>query len=206
MVNYDENDKTGYDIIPGSEKLKELFNSTRNSKYEWSKMVEELLDMLIYSAPDNKLEIKTESYNLVKRTGNALIEISTKYNGKEYFEDSGYSLTDADYYVLAFKNEFNELLDIPIVNYSLNYLDNVIDKYNLKPIDSTEPTENGDIIRGYRVPLYLLLEPLLMCCSLEDLDHLRELKVKDLERVEKEKINRLREINRIRNERLKEKN
>ena len=195
MVNYDDNNRKGWDIIPGSEKIRELYGLEREDKYEWAKQVEELLDVLCYSGPDHKIEVKYETIILVKRHGgNVYVEWLSKYKGKDFYEPSGYQTSDANYFHHGYKDEDGNLLDIPHIGFTYDLLMRTIRKYGLEPIRSSQATENGDYTVAYRVPEYLLLRERIMTWPLEAFDLLKEWKLEDIKLEKEREKKRLQEI------------
>ena len=197
MVN-ESNDDRNWDIMPENEKINEILDAltlkTRDEYYEWYKLLEIQIDPLYFSAPKHKLEAKTETYGLVFKTGNALIEMKTKYKGTNYYKDTGFSITEADGVVLTYCDEDRQLMDMPVLLFTTEYLFKVIRENNIEAIYLPEPTEFGDMIYAYLVPLYLLLEPLLMLIQPHQFDILKEKRIEMERQIDIKNKKRVREV------------
>lgn len=193
----DENRKDG-DIEPSNEKFKKRILSQRDKLGKKYEKYELEIDSDIFS--NDYLEIKTESWELFKKTGNVFIEYAAKYPNKNDFIPSGIRTTKSPVWVISFKDE-NGLIRTGIhcfyTDHILRTIETGLSEGWVKDITTGVLKETGDINKGYLVPIIKLMEDVYYSISdniKEELD-IKRLQVKlEYNPTEEMRNNRLKEL------------
>lgn len=161
MINENPLQRKYWDIEVENKKVNDLL---RQSLFYGSKPHETHLDENNFS--NIHTEVKTETEEAFSQYGNCFIETSTKIKGTFGFKDSGFSITQAEYWVVSVETP-EGILPVSL-NVSVKQLKDIIERGLVEKwvkYHETPKLRTGDISRGYLVPFIRIVEYYLMRTS-----------------------------------------
>jgi hypothetical protein len=163
-MKYTEDRKTG-DIVPTNEKVFNHLQGMVSNEKERIKATqggikdETHFDDNFFSF-NGVVEIKTETYSIMKKTGNHFIEYSAKYPERENFIQSGIETTGSPYWLLSSKLDDETYLPVSLL-IQTQHLKDIVDKCETIASMRTGVLPTGDVNEGWLIPIVDILKPYL---------------------------------------------
>lgn len=162
-MKYTKDRKTG-DIVPTNEKVYNhlqgmVVNNERIKATQAGLKHENHFDEGCFSF-NGVVEIKTETYSIMKNTGNHFIEFAAKYPERENFIQSGIETTDSPYWVLSSKLDDETYLPVSLL-IQTQHIKDIIDNCETIASMRTGVLPTGDVNEGWLIPIFDILKPYL---------------------------------------------
>jgi hypothetical protein len=163
-MKYTKDRKTG-DIVPTNEKVYNHLQGMVSNEEERIKATqagikdEKHFDDNFFSY-NGVVEIKTETYSIMKKTGNHFIEFAAKYPEQQTFIPSGIETNGSPYWLLSSKLDDETYLPVSLL-IQTQHLKNVIDNCETIISMRTGVLPTGDVNEGWLIPIFDILKPYL---------------------------------------------
>lgn len=163
-MKYTKDRKTG-DIVPTNEKVYNHLQGMVSNEKERIKATqggikdEKHFDDNFFSF-NGVVEIKTETYSIMKKTGNHFIEFAAKYPEQQTFVPSGIETNGSPYWLLSSKLDDETYLPVSLL-IQTQHLKNVIDNCETIISMRTGVLPTGDVNEGWLIPILDILKPYL---------------------------------------------